>query len=100
MLTRSDKNKIALVEWALKSITVQAPLTMDKTVKIGAIQIPADQDAAPIVIVKEGLDDLARVLGIKTQDFYGIEGRCRGFLFAGQAVVFLEGEAVIIGTEK
>ena len=100
MLTQMDKNKIALVEWTLELIHDQVPKTIDEFVKIGAIQIPADQDAAPIVIVEEGLDDLARALGIKIQDFYGIKGRCCGFLFAGQAVMFLEGEEATIGTEK
>lgn len=100
MLTQSDKNKIALVEWALELIHDQAPTTIDEFVKIGAIQIPTSQDAAPIVIVKEGFNDLARALGIEVQDFYGIKGRCCGFLFAGQAVMFLEGEEATIGTEK
>lgn len=100
MLTQRDKDKIALVEWALESIHDQAPTTIDEFVKIGAIQIPTDQDATPIVIVEEGLDNLARALGIKIQDFYGIKGRCRGFLFAGQAVLFLEGKESTIGTEK
>lgn len=100
MLTQTDRNKIALVEWALELIHDQAPTTIDEFVKIGAIQIPTSQDAAPIVIVKEGFNDLARALGIEVQDFYGIKGRCCGFLFAGQAVMFLEGEEATIGTEK
>ena len=103
MLTQTDRNKIALVEWALELIYDQVPKTIDEFVKIGAIQIPTNQDAAPIVIVKKGLDNLARALGVKTQDFHGIKGRCHGFLFvgqAGQAVMFLEGEEATIGTEK
>lgn len=100
MLAPRFKSKIELVEWAFSLIYKQAPITTNKFVKIGAIQIPTDQDATPIVIVKEGLDNLARALGIKIQDFYGIKGRCRGFLFAGQAVLFLEGKESTIGTEK
>ena len=100
MLTTNDKNKIALVEWALELISKQAPIIADGFVKIVGIQIPIDKDSAPIVIVSQGLDELARALGVETQDFYGIKGCCHGFWFAGKAVMFLEGEESTIGTKK